>query len=67
MQTYYSHASPSDRMLIHKLLPVLKTRRTRSKARADGFRYVERFYNPTRCHSTFRYVSPTEFDKSQKA
>ena len=29
-----------------------KTYRTRNEARADIFDYIERFYNPTRRHST---------------
>ena len=32
-------------------------------ARADVFDYVERFYNPTRRHSTIDYVSPMEFER----
>ena len=40
-----------------------KVYRTRDHARADVFDYVERFYNPTRCHSTIGYVSPMEFER----
>jgi putative transposase len=44
-----------------------KVYRTREQARADVFDYIERFYNPTRRHSTLGYVSPVEFEKAQKA
>lgn len=44
-----------------------KVYRTRDDARADVFDYIERFYNPTRRHSTLGYVSPVEFEKAQKA
>ncbi len=39
-----------------------KTYRTRAQARADVFDYIERFYNPTRRHSTLGYLSPMEFE-----
>jgi putative transposase len=39
----------------------------RTQARADVFGYIERFYNPTRRHSTLDYVSPAEFEKAQLA
>jgi len=37
--------------------------RTRDDARADVFDYIERFYNPTRRHSTIGYVNPVDFEK----
>ncbi len=40
-----------------------KTYRTRNQARADVFDYIERFYNPTRRHSTLGYLSPIDFEK----
>ncbi|MCG8597551.1 MAG: IS3 family transposase [Kiloniellales bacterium] len=40
-----------------------KVYRTRDDARADVFDYIERFYNPTRRHSTLGYLSPVEFEK----
>ncbi len=40
-----------------------KTYRTRNQARADVFDYIERFYNPTRRHSTLGYLSPMHFEK----
>ena len=40
-----------------------KTYRTRNQARQDVFDYIERFYNPTRRHSTLGYVSPMDFEK----
>ena len=44
-----------------------KVYRTREQARADVFDYIERFYNPTRRHSTLGYRSPVQFEKAQKA
>jgi putative transposase len=44
-----------------------KVYRTREQARADVFDYIERFYNPTRRHSTVGYVSPIDFEKAQEA
>ena len=40
-----------------------KTYPTRDAARTDIFDYIERFYNPTRRHSTLDYLSPMEFEK----
>jgi putative transposase len=37
------------------------------QARSDVFDYIERFYNPTRRHSTLGYVSPIEFEKAREA
>jgi transposase InsO family protein len=31
--------------------------------RADVFDYIERFYNPTRRHSTLGYLSPNDFEQ----
>jgi putative transposase len=39
------------------------TRRTRDQAKADVFDYIERFYNPTRRHSTLGYLGPMDFEK----
>lgn len=36
---------------------------TRNAARADVFDYIERFYNPTRRHSTLGYRSPVNFEQ----
>lgn len=44
-----------------------KVYRSREQARADVFDYIERFYNPTRRHSTMGYVSPIDFEKAQEA
>ena len=44
-----------------------KIYRTRVEARAGVLDHIERFYNPTRRHSTLRYVSPIEFKKAQEA
>lgn len=44
-----------------------KVYRTRDEIRAEVFDYIERFYNPTRRHSTLGYVSPIEFEKAQRA
>ena len=40
-----------------------KTYRTRDQAKADVFDDIERFYNPTRRHSTLGYLSPMEFER----
>ena len=40
-----------------------KTYRTRDHARAEVFDYIERFYNPTRRHSTLGYLSPMDFER----
>ena len=44
-----------------------KVYRTREEARSDVFDYVERFYNPTRRHSTLGYISPAQFEATGKA
>ena len=44
-----------------------KVYRTRGQARSDVFDYIERFYNPTRRHSTLGYLSPVQFEKAQEA
>jgi putative transposase len=44
-----------------------KVYRTRAQARSDVFDYIERFYNPTRRHSTLGYVSPVQFGEARKA
>lgn len=36
------------------------------QAKADVFDYIERFYNPTRRHSTLGYLSPMDFEKQAK-
>ena len=63
-----------DNSAMESFFSSLKTERTarkvyrcREQARADVFDYIERFYNPTRRHSTLGYVSPVEFEKAQKA
>ena len=40
-----------------------KTYRMRDQSRADMFDYIERFYYPTRTHSTLGYLSPVDFEK----
>ena len=44
-----------------------KVYRTRDEARADVFDYIERFYNPSRRHSTIGYLSPMEFERAAAA
>lgn len=44
-----------------------KVYRTREEARLDVFDYIERFYNPTRRHSTLGYFSPAQFEATGKA
>lgn len=39
-----------------------KTYQTRNHAKADVLDYIERFYNPTRRHSTLGYLSPMDFE-----
>jgi putative transposase len=63
-----------DNSAMESFFSSLKTERTartvyrsREQARADVFDYIERFYNPTRRHSTLGYVSPIEFEKAQEA
>ena len=41
--------------------------KTRKKAKADVFDYIECFYNPKRRHSTIGYVSPAVFESMQYA
>ena len=40
-----------------------KVYRTRNQTRADVFDYIERFHNPTRRHSTVRYLSPMQYEE----
>ena len=40
-----------------------KIYRTRNQAKAEVFDYIERFYNPTRRHSTLGYLSPMDFER----
>lgn len=44
-----------------------KVYRSRDEVRADVFDYIERFYNPTRRHSTIGYVSPVQFEQAHGA
>lgn len=37
--------------------------RTHNHAKADVFDYIERFYDPTRRHSTLGYLSPMGFER----
>ncbi len=63
-----------DNSAMESFFSSLKTERTarklyrsREQARADVFDYIERFYNPTRRHSTLGYVSPIKFEKAREA
>ena len=40
-----------------------KIYRTRNHAKAEVFDHIERFYNPTRRHSTLGYLSPMDFER----
>ncbi len=37
--------------------------RTWNDAKADVFDYIERFYNPTRRHSTLGYLNPIQYEQ----
>ena len=59
-----------DNAVMESFFSSLKTERiarkvyqTRDQARADVFDYVERFYNPSRHHSTIDYAIPVEFER----
>jgi putative transposase len=39
-----------------------KIYRSRDQAKAEIYDYIERFYNPTRRHSTLGYLSPMDFE-----
>ena len=63
-----------DNSVMESFFSSLKTERTsrkvyrsRTDARSDVFDYIERFYNPTRRHSTLGYVSPIQFEEALKA
>lgn len=63
-----------DNSAMESFFSSLKTERTsrkiyrsRTDARSDVFDYIERFYNPTRRHSTLGYVSPIQFEEALKA
>ena len=60
-----------DNSVMESFFSTLKTERThrqhyatRNAARADVFDYIERFYNPTRRHSTLGNVSPAHFERA---
>lgn len=44
-----------------------KTYRTRKQAKAEAFDFIERFYNPTRRHSTLGHLSPVDFERQANA
>ena len=63
-----------DNAVMESFFSTLKTERTNGKhyptrnaARADVFDYIERFYNPTRRHSTLGNVSPINFERAAVA
>lgn len=63
-----------DNSAMESFFSSLKTERTarrvyrsREQARSDVFDYIERFYNPTRRHSTIGYVSPVQFEQAREA
>jgi putative transposase len=60
-----------DNSVMESFFSTMKTERchrrayaTRDAARADVFDYIERFYNPTRRHSTLGHVSPIAFERA---
>ncbi len=63
-----------DNSAMESFFSNLKTERTarevyrsRRQARSDVFDYIERFYNPTRRHSTLGYISPIKFEEAREA
>jgi putative transposase len=63
-----------DNAVMESFFSTLKTERchrtryaTRQTARADIFDYIERFYNPTRRHSTLGNKSPVNFEQAAVA
>ena len=59
-----------DNSVMESFFSSLKTERTnrkhyatRNAARADVFDYIERWYNPTRRHSTLGNISPAKFEE----
>lgn len=63
-----------DNSAMESFFSSLKTERTarkvyrlRDEARSEVFDYIDRFYNPTRRHSTLGYVSPIQFEEALKA
>ncbi len=60
-----------DNSVMESFFSTMKTERcyrrhyaTRQVARADIFDYIERFYNPTRRHSTLGNLSPVAFEQT---
>ena len=43
-----------------------RTFATRDQARAEIFDYIEIFYNRQRAHATLRYISPVDYENSQR-
>ena len=63
-----------DNSVMESFFSSLKTERTnrkhyatRNAARADVFDYIERWYNPTRRHSTLGNISPAKFEERAAA
>ena len=63
-----------DNAVMESFFSTLKTERTnrkqyrtRNAARADVFDYIERFYNPTRRHSTLGNLSPIAYERTAVA
>jgi putative transposase len=63
-----------DNAVMESFFSTMKTERchrkhytTREAARADIFDYIERFYNPTRRHSTLGNKSPINFERAAVA
>lgn len=62
-----------DNSAMESFFSSLKTERTANKAyrsrgdaKADVFDYIERFYNPTRRHSTLGYLSPVQYEQQMQ-
>jgi putative transposase len=57
---------------LHRIERLMRQQALRARPRRRGLPkdhldYIERFYNPTRRHSTVGYGSPIDFEKAQKA
>jgi putative transposase len=64
------HGNCHDNAVVESFFQLLKRERvrrqiyaTRQEAKSDVFNYIERFYNPTRRHSSANGPSTVEFEQ----